>query len=120
MQAGAVARRPSDSTMVELRKRPASATPSAPPSKKHASAGSETKKGVVAQVKKTAEKVFGGAKKSKHAKQGDTVDLEGFGGEVETEAGVKVSLAKLIKDSKSGVVLFTYPKASTPGCEYSG
>ncbi|KAM0523952.1 hypothetical protein ACHAPE_001205 [Trichoderma viride] len=47
---------------------------------------------------------------------GDVVDLEGFGGEIQTNDGDKTTLKKLVDDSKSGVVLFTYPKASTPGC----
>jgi peroxiredoxin Q/BCP len=47
---------------------------------------------------------------------GDTIDLAGFGDEIETNDGVKTTLAKLVEESKSGVVLFTYPKASTPGC----
>jgi len=48
---------------------------------------------------------------------GETLDLDGFGGEVETNDGVKVTLKKLLEDSKKGVILFTYPKASTPGCK---
>jgi peroxiredoxin Q/BCP len=48
---------------------------------------------------------------------GDVIDLEGFGGEIETNGGEKTSLKKLVDDSESGVVLFTYPKASTPGCK---
>lgn len=48
---------------------------------------------------------------------GDVIDLEGFGGEVQTNDGEKTTLKKLVDDSKSGVVLFTYPKASTPGCK---
>ncbi|KAF7946757.1 hypothetical protein EAE96_009740 [Botrytis aclada] len=47
---------------------------------------------------------------------GETIDLKGFGGEVETNEGEKTTLEKLVSESKSGVVLFTYPKASTPGC----
>ncbi|KAL4723724.1 thioredoxin peroxidase dot5 [Fusarium chlamydosporum] len=47
---------------------------------------------------------------------GDVVDLDGFGGEIETNDGEKTTLKKLVDESKSGVVLFTYPKASTPGC----
>ncbi|KAK4575161.1 thioredoxin peroxidase dot5 [Recurvomyces mirabilis] len=47
---------------------------------------------------------------------GESVELEGFGGEVETNDGEKTTLAKLVEESKAGVVLFTYPKASTPGC----
>lgn len=48
---------------------------------------------------------------------GDVIDLEGFGGEIQTNDGEKTTLKKLVDDSKSGVVLFTYPKASTPGCK---
>lgn len=47
---------------------------------------------------------------------GDSVSLDGFGGEIETNDGQKTTLADLAAKSKSGVVLFTYPKASTPGC----
>lgn len=50
---------------------------------------------------------------------GDVVDLDGFGGEIETNDGEKTTLKKLVDESKSGVVLFTYPKASTPGCKFS-
>lgn len=46
----------------------------------------------------------------------DNLELEGFGGEIETNDGTKTTLKKLVDDSTSGVVLFTYPKASTPGC----
>ncbi|KAJ5893222.1 AhpC-TSA-domain-containing protein [Penicillium taxi] len=49
-------------------------------------------------------------------KTGDKVDFDGFGGEVETNDGKKVSLKSLVEESEAGVVLFTYPKASTPGC----
>jgi peroxiredoxin Q/BCP len=48
---------------------------------------------------------------------GSVIDLEGFGGEIETHEGEKTSLKKLVGESKAGVVLFTYPKASTPGCK---
>jgi peroxiredoxin Q/BCP len=49
-------------------------------------------------------------------KVGDTIDLATFGGEVETHDGTKTTLKQLVEASKGGVVLFTYPKASTPGC----
>nr|CEG03492.1 unnamed protein product [Fusarium acuminatum CS5907] len=49
---------------------------------------------------------------------GDVVDLDDFGGEIETNDGEKTTLKKLVDESKSGVVLFTYPKASTPGCKF--
>lgn len=47
---------------------------------------------------------------------GDIISLEGFGGEIETHEGAKTTLLKLVDESKNGVVIFTYPKASTPGC----
>ncbi|KAG6053597.1 hypothetical protein E4U17_004568 [Claviceps sp. LM77 group G4] len=47
---------------------------------------------------------------------GDVIDLDGFGGEIETNEGKKTSLKELVEESGSGVVVFTYPKASTPGC----
>lgn len=50
---------------------------------------------------------------------GETIIIDGFGGEIETNDGEKVTLKKLVDESKSGVVLFTYPKASTPGCRHS-
>ncbi|KEY72055.1 hypothetical protein S7711_00072 [Stachybotrys chartarum IBT 7711] len=47
---------------------------------------------------------------------GGTIALEGFGGEIETNDGKKTTLKQLVEESKAGVVLFTYPKASTAGC----
>lgn len=123
--------------MVELRKRPA--PPAAPPpAKKKAAPKKSAKKDAVATEEPAAEKpapqnVNNGAaesaakeavaetakKASKGAppKQGETVELGDFGGEIETNDGEKTTLAKLLQDSKAGVVLFTYPKASTPGCK---
>lgn len=53
---------------------------------------------------------------SKKVAVGDTVDLASFGGEVTLNDGTATTLADLVEKSGSGVVLFTYPKASTPGC----
>nr|POE85523.1 peroxiredoxin dot5 [Quercus suber] len=64
------------------------------------------KKGAATAAKKTAAAPV----------KGDKIELDGFGGEVETNDGEKTSLTKLVATSKAGVVLFTYPKASTPGC----
>ena len=49
-------------------------------------------------------------------KVGDTIDLDKFGGDLETNDGQKITLQDLVESSKAGVVLFTYPRASTPGC----
>jgi thioredoxin-dependent peroxiredoxin len=103
--------------MVELRKRKAPAEPAPPPAPKKNSnpvkkAVDKAKEAVTGEPAKTAN----GAGK---LAVGDTVPLDGFGGEIETHSGEKTTLKKLVDDSKAGVVLFTYPKASTPGCEYS-
>ncbi|KAG4438414.1 hypothetical protein IFR05_006120 [Cadophora sp. M221] len=100
----------------ELRKRkaPASEPAAAPPAKKK---GPVAK--VIAKVKEAvspkATKTNGATSASKVA-VGETITLEGFGGEIETNDGVKTTLKQLVEESKGGVVLFTYPKASTPGC----
>jgi peroxiredoxin Q/BCP len=100
--------------MVELRKRPAP-PPAPPPAKKRGGPKAKAKKenGVAAEPSKPAA-ASGGA-----PKVGDTITLDGFGGEIETQDEKKVTLAQLVADSKAGVVLFTYPKASTPGCEFT-
>ncbi|KAJ5134070.1 hypothetical protein N7448_000907 [Penicillium atrosanguineum] len=94
--------------MVELRKRKAQASVSAPT---HAAA----------KKSKPAPKPKENDTKNQTSAQtvpqvDNIIDLEGFGGEIETNDGTKTSLKKLVDDSTSGVVLFTYPKASTPGC----
>ncbi|KAI8934270.1 hypothetical protein NX059_009011 [Plenodomus lindquistii] len=121
--------------MVELRKRKEAPPAPVRPAKKAAPAKgkkAQSEKTVVEKVQETiAETVdavkdavvsaTNGAdrdevKKSGPVKVGDTIDVATFGGEVETHDGKKTTLAKLLEESKSGVVLFTYPKASTPGC----
>lgn len=114
--------------MVELRKRPAPAAPP-PPAKKRAPSKAKAKKdepkapepkeappaaAVPAEATATEKPAKTGA-----PKVGDSITLNGFGGEIETNDGDKTTLAKLVSDSKAGVVLFTYPKASTPGCKSS-
>lgn len=48
--------------------------------------------------------------------QGDLIELDGFGGEVDLTHGDKATLQNLVDISVGGVVIFTYPKANTPGC----
>ncbi len=102
--------------MVELRKRKAPTEPAPPPAPKKNS--NPIKKAVVkakeAVTAAPAQATNGTGKLS----VGDTIHLDGFGGEVETHTGDKTNLKKLVDDSMAGVVLFTYPKSSTPGCEY--
>ncbi|KAH0558829.1 hypothetical protein GP486_004528 [Trichoglossum hirsutum] len=126
---------------VELRKRKAPAAPAAPapPAKKasRANAKANPVKAAAAKVKeaitgkKTKKQGATAADKSEangasaaaapngsteRVKVGDVIALEGFGGEVETNDGEKTTLKALVDASKNGVVIFTYPKAGTPGC----
>ncbi|EKD16637.1 merozoite capping protein-1 [Drepanopeziza brunnea f. sp. 'multigermtubi' MB_m1] len=100
----------------ELRKRkaPVSEPVAAPPAKKKGPVAKAVAK-VKEAVSPKAAKTNGAASASKVA-VGDTITLEGFGGEIETNEGVKTTLKALVDESEAGVVLFTYPKASTPGC----
>ncbi|KAM5352599.1 hypothetical protein ACJ41O_005321 [Fusarium nematophilum] len=130
---------------VELRKRKAREPPAPPPAPakkktagrpgKAGKAAAKVKEAVAKVVDKKAEKAeepeeevakeeenkaeepeAEEPKKAGKAEVGDVVNLDGFGGEIETNDGEKTTLKKLVDESKSGVVLFTYPKASTPGC----
>ena len=49
---------------------------------------------------------------------GKTISLDGFGGTVQTHGGKDVTLKQLLDESLAGIVIFTYPKASTPGCKH--
>ncbi|KAL8857318.1 MAG: hypothetical protein Q9178_006084 [Gyalolechia marmorata] len=100
--------------MVELRKRrEAPSDASQPPQKK---SNPPTSAKPESESSKAATSSTDGAEKAKSLAVGDTIQLEGFGGEVETQDGEKTDLKKLVDESASGVVIFTYPKASTPGC----
>lgn len=66
--------------------------------------------------KAPAKKQVSSAAPSPFPEVGSTIDLATFGGEVETNDAEKTTLKDLVEASKAGVVLFTYPKASTPGC----
>ncbi|KAL4879825.1 thioredoxin-like protein [Aspergillus karnatakaensis] len=94
--------------MVELRKRKAPPPPPLPAKKR------TTTKAPAPKPKQTE----GAASPSLESalKVGDIVNLEDFGGDLETNDGTKTTLKALVEDSESGIVLFTYPKASTPGC----
>ncbi|EED23640.1 disrupter of telomere silencing protein Dot5, putative [Talaromyces stipitatus ATCC 10500] len=102
--------------VVELRKRKAPAAQPGPVKKKAATAKS-TKK--VPKAEKATEEVKSKdttTSKAAVPKVGDVISLEGFGGELQTQDGESTALQSLIASSKAGVVLFTYPRASTPGC----
>jgi peroxiredoxin Q/BCP len=75
--------------------------------KKVAPAAPEVKKAAVAPGTGTASSIT----------VGSVLDLDDFGGVVSTHDGRTVTLKSLVGESKAGVIIFTYPKASTPGCE---
>ena len=114
--------------MVELRKRKAPPPPPVP-AKKKAATGTGRKPGrpkkiedakpTAEDAKKADEKPAADEKEAGPAgpTAGATIELDGFGGEIETHDGNKTTLKQLVEESKAGVVLFTYPKANTPGCE---
>ena len=75
---------------------------------------------VVEKVKKVTAAITktNGPATSGKVSVGDIIDLEGFGSVVETNDGDKTTLKELVDKSDGGVVLFTYPAASTPGCKF--
>lgn len=106
---------------VVLRKRKAPEPVSAPALKKKATSSASKSASVAATTIASKKK----AKTKKATKEpsasslpavGSVVDLETFGGDIENNDGEKTTLKALVDASKAGVVLFTYPKASTPGC----
>ncbi|KAH8893500.1 AhpC-TSA-domain-containing protein [Thozetella sp. PMI_491] len=110
---------------VELRKRKAPAPAPEPPAPKKTSKVAKAAPKVASKAKAAVASkpaaTNGAAKASKADKAGrpavgDVITLDGFGGDVETNDGTKTTLKALVDESKSGVVLFTYPKAMTPGC----
>lgn len=110
--------------VVELRKRKAPPTQPELAQKKTATAKATKKTKTAkpsqsasenAQPKVPASKA--GKASSSVPKVGDVISLEGFGGEIQTHDGESTTLQSLVADSKAGVVLFTYPRASTPGCK---
>lgn len=107
---------------VELRKRKAPPPPP-PPAKKQsrvAKTASKVKESVKEKVTKATASANGSSSSAAAAAKpavGDIITLDGFGGEIETNDAVKTTLKALVDESKAGVALFTYPKASTPGCK---
>ncbi|KAI5302544.1 hypothetical protein KEM56_000597 [Ascosphaera pollenicola] len=49
-------------------------------------------------------------------KAGDKISLENFGGTIKRNDGSETTLQSLVNECNKGIVIFTYPKASTPGC----
>lgn len=102
---------------VELRKRKAAAEPAPAPAPKKAVSRSSSKASTAKAKTPTAKAAPAKAAAPSGAPEvGSTIELDGFGGAVETNDGEATTLKKLVDDSKGGVVLLAYPKASTPGC----
>lgn len=99
-----------------LRKRKAPEPPPAPPAAKKAAPKAAPKEKVAPKKKEEKPVKETAAEVAAPPGVGDIISLDGFGGEIETNDGKKTSLKALVDESKGGVVLFTYPKASTPGC----
>ncbi|EFW99409.1 disrupter of telomere silencing protein [Grosmannia clavigera kw1407] len=105
---------------VVLRKR--KATESVPtPALKRQATSAVSKSASVAATTTIAKKKAGTKKVKKEPSAsslptvGSAIDFETFGGYIENNEGEKTTLKALVDASKAGVVLFTYPKASTPG-----
>ncbi|KAK8872626.1 thioredoxin-like protein [Apiospora arundinis] len=99
--------------IIRKRKTPPPSAPE-PPAKKISKASENATKPVDGDV--IATKPVDGDVIATKPVVGDVITLEGFGGDIETNDGTKTTLKALVDESKSGVVLFTYPKAGTPGC----
>ena len=126
---------------VELRKRPAPKEPATapPPTKRGSGAGNTAKK--LAEKAKAAvtskatkddsvqtaaeaptttaaePKTNGTVGTGGKIGVGEKITLDGFGGTLQTNDGQDVTLKELLDKSLAGVVIFTYPRASTPGCK---
>ena len=99
--------------MVELRKRKArlQEPSTSPPLKKRISSAPITvaPEESVAPVKGNSSRV--------ELVAGEIINVNGFGGDILTHTGEKTTLKSLLESSQNGVMIFTYPKASTPGCK---
>ncbi|OBT69799.1 hypothetical protein VE03_00690 [Pseudogymnoascus sp. 23342-1-I1] len=109
---------------VVLRKRKSPVEPAPPPPSKKKTAAAKPAAGAKAKAepKAKASKTNGAAAADAPAPEaakivvGSPITLADFGGKIVTQAGEETTLQKLVEASEKGVVLFTYPRASTPGC----
>ncbi|KAK2802503.1 hypothetical protein FQN50_007309 [Emmonsiellopsis sp. PD_5] len=109
--------------MVELRKRKAPAEPVPPAPAKRTTKKPKAIKSdnnnvapAPAATKKEKKESRSASSAPKVPAVGDTIDLEGIGSEITLHDGTATTLKQLVDESEAGVVLFTYPRASTPGC----
>lgn len=104
--------------VVELRKRKAPPAQPEPVKKKTATVKATKKAPKDEQATEEVKSKSSTTSKAVVPKVGDVISLEGFGGELQTQDGESTTLESLVASSKAGVVLFTYPRASTPGCKF--
>lgn len=111
--------KPVNKMPAELRKRKAPTEPVPPPPAKKKSNPVKTavSKAKTAVTGKKDPFTNGASSTASDPTVGSTITPDGFGGEVETNDGEKTTFKKLLDESTGGIVLFTYPKASTPGCK---
>jgi len=101
------------------------APPAPAPAPKKRATPTEGKPSVAKKAKTTAKAIADGAKSAAQKKkpaatatgglqEGDVIpgDLP----EVQTHDGKTITVAKLLEDANKGIIIFAYPKASTPGC----
>lgn len=115
--------------MVELRKRksttnvdptPAKKSTAKPKAAKAAAAPAEPKPQDEPSAAGAEAKAEEPAPASKGIATGDQLTIDGFGGQfglTDGAAADKTTLQALLDKAETGVILFTYPKASTPGCK---
>ncbi|PYH97749.1 AhpC-TSA-domain-containing protein [Aspergillus ellipticus CBS 707.79] len=99
--------------MVELRKRKA---PAQPPNPERRGKRTHLPAAASKSPAQRADDTSHSAPSSLNLKVGATIELDNFGGDFETNDGNKTTLRILTNSSKNGIVIFIYPRASTPGC----
>lgn len=120
--------------MVELRKRPPPKETATPPpaakrggsstlkklaDKAKAAVTSKSSKDSSADAPVPVTEANGSAAGTGKIEVGKAIELDGFGGTVQTNDGNDVTFKELLDKSAGGVVIFTYPRASTPGCKHT-
>ncbi|KAL2118567.1 hypothetical protein VTJ04DRAFT_8227 [Mycothermus thermophilus] len=97
---------------MELRKRKAPPPPAPAPTSKKATKAAKTEK----DTNGSAPAEAAAAPASGLPAVGSVLALDGLGGELTLNDGTTTTLKALVEQSKAGVAIFTYPRASTPGC----
>lgn len=108
--------------MVDLRKRkaPNAPAPAAKKAKKEQTSSSDKKarddEHKAKKVSSTAKAVETSSSASKLLKVGSDIPSATLALQITTQDGTSTTLSALLSSSDTGIIIFTYPKASTPGC----